>query len=442
MTYEEVLASFNHQMLAGDDRMGMLRRVNQAFESPDDHYHVIHIAGTNGKGSTGTVLATSLQLAGSRVGYFSSPALVDEREMIKINGEMISKADFVKTYQGLVSQLPADISPTDLTVFEWWTLIALKYFQSQRVDWAVIECGMGGTNDATNVIGAPEVAIITHLGLDHTDVLGKGIGSITRSAAGILKAGSQVCILAPHQAKAAERIIHQVCQQVGVPLIQAGNQVKVTEGTKKWDPAKGMPMAVDGECFDHLTTTTSLLGSYQIDNLTTIATAISWLSRHGLKNLVTAFTKATSTTHIPGRMQMIKDRPLTFLDAAHNPDGAAALLDSCQRLFKQHGLVFVLGFLADKDWQQMARMYQNKAKLVVATTPRNFQRALPALELASYLPGALAVKQPAAALKQAQAMAQPQDVVVATGSFYLVKELLPSVTSGQITSHLDQRSSY
>ena len=140
LTYEQIIAGFDRRMLAGvKDRIKFLRPILANLGNPDRQFKIIHIAGTNGKGSTGMMLEQTLQYAGYKVGYFSSPALVDDREQIKINDKLISRQSFVDTYQKIASRLPADITPANITVFEWWTLIMIQYFADQKVYWAVIE---------------------------------------------------------------------------------------------------------------------------------------------------------------------------------------------------------------------------------------------------------------------------------------------------------------
>lgn len=443
MTYEEILASFNHQMLAGhDDRAALLAKVRRQIGCPDQAYHIVHLAGTNGKGSTGSLIANSLQSAGYRVGYFSSPALLDEREMIRVNGALIPKEAFVQTYQHLVQELPAGLSAADLTVFEWWTLIALQYFKDQSVDWAVIECGLGGSDDATNVIKAPDLAVITHLGLDHTNILGPKIEDIAASASGIIKTGSRGCLLAPGQDPRATEVVAHRCQQRQVPLIQSGQQVAVGLADGRFDLAKGMPIVVNGKGLPDFRVQTPLIGTYQLANLTTAVEAYLTLSKQGVFDSEQVLSQAISQTRMPLRMQVINRQPLTMLDAAHNPDGAKELVKTIRTFMPTKKVIMVLGFLADKNWREMAAMYRSVAQTVFVTTPNNPKRALAAQTLASEIPGAQVVDRPEEALRAAQAAATEHDVVIATGSFYLVKELLPQVTSGQAHSHLDQRSSY
>ena len=182
LSYEAIIQQFSPAMKAGEnDRVGLLRRILVALGNPDQQYQVIHIAGTNGKGSTGQIITQALMVKGYQVGHFASPAMLDDREQVQINNQLVTKKAFVKAYETICQKLPAGIVPSDLTVFEWWTLIALQVFADAKVDWAVIEVGLGGQNDATNAIAAPELAVITHLALYHTRILGSTLTAIAKA---------------------------------------------------------------------------------------------------------------------------------------------------------------------------------------------------------------------------------------------------------------------
>lgn len=414
LTYEELTGQMNQAMLGGqDDRVALLRRVLDALARPDHRFKIIHIAGTNGKGSTGSLIERTLQRAGLRVGYFSSPAMVDQREQIRVNDEMIAKEDFVRTYEQIRRQLPADIQPQQISVFEWWTLIMLQYFADQQVDWAVIECGLGGQDDATNAIDAPVAAVITHVALDHTRILGPTIRDIANAKAGIIKVGTQVAVLAPNQDEEAKRIIQQRCRQVGVSLLLAdgiaieaqGDTIRLRVGATR------------------LSGHFNLLGTFQHDNLRTAALLIAWLVRQGILDDFAPFMAAMATIAIPGRMQVIAHRPLTILDGAHNPDAAKRLVETIHEEFAGRRLIMVVGFLADKDWHQMARLYQQVAAKIIVTSPDNHQRALPTATLQEFIPEARSAADAHQGLWLAQELARPDDVILVTGSFYLIKEL-------------------
>ncbi|WP_267201130.1 bifunctional folylpolyglutamate synthase/dihydrofolate synthase [Limosilactobacillus kribbianus] len=414
LTYEELTGQMNQAMLGGqDDRVALLQRVLDALKRPDHRFKIIHIAGTNGKGSTGALIEQTLQRAGFQVGYFSSPAMVDQREQIRINDEMIAKEDFVRTYEQICQQLPTDIQPQQISVFEWWTLIMLQYFADQQVDWAVIECGLGGQDDATNAIDAPAAAVITRVALDHTRILGSTIKEIASAKAGIIKSGTKVAILAPNQDEEVKQIIQQRCRQAEVPLLLAdgialeahGETVRLRAGVTR------------------LSGHFNLLGTFQHDNLRTATLLIALLVYQGVLPDFEPFTATMATIAIPGRMQVVARHPLTILDGAHNPDAAKRLVETIHEEFADRRLIMVVGFLADKDWHQMIRLYQQVAAKIIVTSPDNHQRALSTAALQEFIPEAQATVDARQGLQLAQEMARPDDIILVTGSFYLIKEL-------------------
>lgn len=410
-TYEQINAGFNRQMLGGQqDRVKFLRRILTRLENPDQRFKIIHIAGTNGKGSTGTMLEQGLQNAGYRVGYFSSPALVNEREQIKVNEHLISKEDFVITYQKIIKHLPTDISPDDITIFEWWTLIMLQYFADQKVDWAVVECGLGGQDDATNIINAPFISVITHIALDHTRILGPTITKIAQAKAGIIKTGTKQVFLAPHQEKDALTIIKEKAHQQGVGLTQADTQT-----------------IVDGKAFlkaNHkiYKVPFNLLGTFQSENLGTVVSVFNFLFQRGLVASCRPLLSTLATVKIAGRMQKIADHPPIILDGAHNPDAAKQLTQTISK-FPHNKVIMVLGFLADKNISPMVKIYQQMADEIIITTPNHPTRALEGNELKSVLPQATIADNPRKGLVMAKKIAEPNDLIIVTGSFYTIKDI-------------------
>lgn len=410
-TYEQINAGFNRQMLGGQqDRVKFLRRILTRLENPDQRFKIIHIAGTNGKGSTGTMLEQGLQNAGYRVGYFSSPALVDEREQIKVNEHLISKEDFVITYQKIIKHLPAGFSPDDITIFEWWTLIMLQYFADQKVDWAVIECGLGGQDDATNIINAPFISVITHIALDHTRILGPTIAKIAQAKAGIIKTGTKQVFLAPHQGKDALTIIKGKAQQQRVGLTQADAQT-----------------IVDGKAIlkaNHkiYKVPFNLLGTFQSENLGTVVSVFNFLFQRGLVTSWRPLLSMLATVKIAGRTQKIADHPPIILDGAHNPDAAKQLTQTISK-FPHNKVIMVLGFLADKNISPMVKIYQQMADEIIITTPNHPTRALEGNELKSVLPQATMADNPRKGLVMAKKIAEPNDLIIVTGSFYTIKDI-------------------
>lgn len=410
-TYEQINVGFNRQMLGGQrNRVGFLRRILTRLGNPDQRFKIIHIAGTNGKGSTGTMLEQGLQNAGYRVGYFSSPALVDDREQIKVNDHLISKKDFVMTHQKIIEHLPTDLSPDDITIFEWWTLIMLQFFADQKVDWAVIECGLGGQDDATNIISAPFISVITHIALDHTRILGSTIAKIAQAKAGIIKTGTKQVFLAPHQEKDALTIIKEKAQQQRVGLTQADVQ-SIVDG-------KAI-LKVNHKIYE---VPFNLLGTFQSENLGTVVSVFNFLFQRGLVPSWQPLLSALATVKIAGRMQKIADHPPIILDGAHNPDAAKQLTKTIS-MFPHNKVIMVLGFLADKNISQMVKIYHQMADEIIITTPDHPTRALEASALKSVLPQAIIADHPQKGLVVAKKIAEPNDLIVVTGSFYTIKDI-------------------
>lgn len=410
-TYEQINAGFNRQMLGGQrDRVKFLRRILTRLGNPDQRFKIIHIAGTNGKGSTGTMLEQGLQNAGYRIGYFSSPALVDDREQIKVNDHLISKKDFVMTYQRITERLPIDLSPDDITIFEWWTLIMLQYFADQKVDWAVIECGLGGRDDATNIISAPFISVITHIALDHTRILGPTITQIAQAKAGIIKNRTKQVFLAPHQEKDTLTIIKEKAHQQRVRLTQADAQ-SIVDG-------KAI-LKVNHKIYK---VPFNLLGTFQSENLGTVVSVFNFLFQRRLVTSWQPLLSTLATVKIAGRMQKIADHPPIILDGAHNPDAAKQLTKTIS-MFPHNKVIVVLGFLADKNISQMVKIYQQMADEIIITTPDHPTRALDASALKSALPQAILADNPRQGLVVAKKIAEPNDLIIVTGSFYTIKDI-------------------
>ena len=402
-TYEQINTGFNRQMLGGQrDRVKFLRRILTRLGNPDQRFKIIHIAGTNGKGSTGTMLEQGLQNAGYRVGYFSSPALVDDREQIKVNDHLISKKDFAMTYQKIIERLPIDLSPDDITIFEWWTLIMLQYFADQKVDWAVIECGLGGH--------APFISVITHVALDHTRILGPTIAKISQAKAGIIKTGTKQVFLAPHQEKDALAIIKEKAHQQRVGLTQADAQ-SIVDG-------KAI-LKVNHKIYK---VPFNLLGTFQSENLGTVVSVFNFLFQRRLVTSWQPLLSTLATVKIAGRMQKIADHPPIILDGAHNPDSAKQLTETISK-FPHNKVIMVLGFLADKNIGQMVKIYQQMADEIIITTPDHPTRALEASALKSALPQAIIADNPRKGLVVAKKIAEPNDLIIVTGSFYTIKDI-------------------
>ena len=424
--YQKLIAKMNQQMLVtDDDRVPLLQQILAKLGHPDHAYQIIHIAGTNGKGSTGAMLAAVLQKNGYHIGHFSSPAMLDDREQIKIDGQMIGYTDFLQAYQLINDQLPANFATNSLSIFEWFTLIALVAFQQAKVDFVILEVGLGGTNDATNAISAPLLALITHIDYDHTRILGHSIRKIATQKSGIIKTGSTV-IVAPHQKRITRTVLRNVAGQQQVPIHFVNNiRLKVLAHN-----FTGTTVQISGPLIPNQTIQLGLIGGFQLDNLATVLSATTWLQKNNVQLDQRLIHEALAQLKIAGRMQVVQHHPTVILDGAHNPDGAKQLVHSLKKLAPNHKITFLLGFLADKNYLEMLQNYLPLAKEIYVNTPSQHQRALDKDQLSKTIqthfsfPKEQLFNEPDAhaSLSTALKHAATDDVIVITGSFYFIKQ--------------------
>lgn len=419
-SYENLIRHMNHKMLAtDDDRVAILKRILVSLGQPDQQYKVIHLAGTNGKGSTGSLLGQMLVNDGNQVGHFASPALNDLKEQITINQRTITATEFVQVYDWIEPRLPSDILAKDLTVFEWFVLIMLQWFANQQIDWAIIEAGLGGQDDATNAISTPLLTIFTHIDLDHTKILGNTIKKIAYNKAQIIKPDTNV-LIAPNQHGDAIDTIKKVAIEKRARGVGETDKIQTKVISQTIGETK---LIVDSVYLQHATIALSLVGDFQIDNFKTVVAIYDWLRAHQFISGAQALIDAAAQVSIPGRMQILQKNPLVILDGAHNPDAAKRLIEALKKLFLNAHLIFVLGFLKDKNYQLMARQYDQVANHIFVVTPDNEKRALSANQLHQLLPNSQIVATVQQGVTAALQIADRQTVIVVTGSFYMVKEL-------------------
>ena len=254
-------------------------------------------------------------------------------------------------------------------------------FADQKVDWAVIECDLGGQDDATSIISAPFITVITYIAFDHTLILGPTIAQIAQAKAGIIKTGTKQVFLAPHQEKDVLTIIKEKAYQQRVGLTQADAQ-SIVDGQAT--------LQVNHEIYK---VPFNLLGTFQSENLGTVVSVFAFLRQQGLVTFWQPLLSTLVTVKIAGRMQRIADHPLVILDGAHNPDAAKQLTKTIFK-FPHNKIIVALGFLADKNIRQMVKIYQQMADEIIITTPDHPTRALAARELKSVLPQAIIADNP------------------------------------------------
>ncbi len=399
-------------------------RLCEALGNPQRRFPSVHIAGTNGKGSTSHMLAAILSAAGYKTGLYTSPHLVDFRERIRIDGKPVAQdfvVDFVAQHQGLIE----DVQPS---FFEITVAMAFTAFAEQKVDIAVIETGLGGRLDSTNVI-TPELSIITNISLDHTDLLGNDIPSIAREKAGIIKPG--VPVVTGRLVPDALHVVQQKADELGVPLVEASRSWTLNEGGATRPGFRGYS-AVHSENGVSLPVETDLAGSYQQENIATVLTAVDALAKQGWVlnrvDAIKALSKIKKTTSLRGRWDILGERPLVVADVAHNPAGLKAVIDDWARIRAKHRHI-LLGFVRDKDVRTALRLLPrtDHYHFCAADTPR----ALPAPELRQIAAGEglEGVEYPSVkeAVTQLTKVLDESDALLITGSFFIVGEAMQAL---------------
>ena len=411
MTQEEAIRyienyTWSTTRLGLDRTRELLRRLGD----PQKRLKFVHVTGSNGKGSTCAMLDEILRRAGYRVGLYTSPYLQEFNERIRVDGENISGAALAA-----LTERVRDIAETmddHPSQFELVTAIAMEYFAEEKCDIVVLEVGMGGALDSTNAIDAPEVAVITNVGLEHTEYLGDTLEKIAATKAGIIKTGCHaVCY---DGAPEVTRVVREDCARKGVPL----DQLDFSMLTPIQSDLDGQRFLWKGREYR-----LALLGQYQLGNAAVAVEVTETLRRRGWKISDEALTDGLSSVKWPARMEIMSRHPLLIVDGGHNPQCAAALADSLRALLPDGKFTFLLGVLRDKDYPQMMRTILPLAERFVCLTPIS-PRALPAQELAQYLTGlgadAVACDGIDAGLDAALGAAGEDGAVVAFGSLYLV----------------------
>ena len=382
---------------------------------PQTKYRTLHIAGTNGKGSTAAMTAAILQAAGYRVGLYTSPHLVEFRERIRVNGEMIAESQVTQLTEQLQSVCQPDLFPT---FFEYTTAMAFQHFADSGVDVAVLEVGLGGRFDATNVV-TPLACAVTTISLDHQEYLGTTISSIAFEKAGIIKQGVPV-VLGRLDADAWQTI-QQVAQERQAPVFRLHEDFR-TEGE---GPAQFSYRGL-GAQYDGLTC--ALEGRHQLDNAACALALLEAASPQGIAVTAEAVRAGLHVVDWAGRLEVVDHRPTILLDGAHNPAAAKVLADYLTQSARSHPVrpvVLVLGMMRDKDHQGFVEPLRGLIDEVVLTQA-DLPRSATAQELRASLDGLLPHPHVMPSLSDAMALARrlatPDGLVCVTGSLMLVGE--------------------
>jgi dihydrofolate synthase / folylpolyglutamate synthase len=450
MSYETAVASMfalGHELAQTPSNkfdLAHMRVLLGAMDHPERAFPSALIAGTNGKGSTAATLASILRASGLRTGLYTSPHLVRINERIRVNGEEISDDSFARLHGEVDSVAEKLVSQGQLpwhpSFFEMMTAIAFVHFARERVEIAVLEVGMGGRLDATNVV-EPLVSVITDISLDHQKFLGNTVGEIAREKVGIIRPGGVVVTL-PQQPEAND-VIGNTILDLGARGVSAVQYVPpVSPGSTDYlvpslesKPASASapfmcryPLQVMGR---EILVQTPLVGRHQLRNVALAVATAEELSKLGISGVTPeSIERGIRETRWPGRFQVLPARPgwpETVLDVAHNPAGAWALRSALSERYDDRPLIFVFGAMRDKAISEMTEILFPLAERVIATRPDNPRAASPEeIQQAGSRTGAEieAVAEVAAALERAREAAGRETIIVVTGSIYLVGEAM------------------
>jgi dihydrofolate synthase / folylpolyglutamate synthase len=467
MSYETAVASMfalGHELAQTPSNkfdLAHMRVLLKALHHPEQAFPSMLIAGTNGKGSTAATLASILRASGLKTGLYTSPHLVRINERIRVNGEEISDDDFARLH-GEVDRVAGQLVgqgalPWHPSFFEMMTAIAFAHFARERVAMAVLEVGMGGRLDATNVV-EPLVSVITDISLDHQKFLGNTVGEIAREKVGIIRTGGVVVTL-PQQPEAND-VIGNTILELGAKGVSAVPYVPpVSPGTTDYyvpspekvrgsenftaknaeNPAKDAencnarafyryPLSVMGK---EILVETPLVGRHQLRNVALAVATAEELSKLAVAGITAkSIERGIRKTRWPGRFQVLPARagwPEMVLDVAHNPAGAWALRSALSERYDNRPLIFVFGAMRDKAISEMTEILFSLAQRVIATQPQNPRSASPEeIQQAGSRTGAeiTPVAEVGMALERARDGAGPESVMVVTGSIYLVGEAM------------------
>ena len=396
----------------GLERIGLLLG---KLGDPHKKLKFIHVAGTNGKGSTASMTASILTRSGYKAGLFTSPYIYRFNERIQIDGQQISDGDVIRL-TGKVRAL-AQTMPEPPTEFDFVTAMAMVYFLEQNCDIVVLEVGVGGALDATNIIPAPEVAVVTNIGLDHTDLLGNTLAQIASVKAGIVKEGCRA-VFYPGTPE-VEAVYRAVCakKNVGCTIADfSGIQLR--------------QHGLEGQVFDygelkqiHL----PLLGAHQLCNAAVVLSVVAQLQKKGWHKITgETIREGIRQVSWPGRFEIVGHNPLFIIDGGHNPQCIEALVENIKDYLADRKIIVLAGVLADKDYGDMFRPVMPYAREFVCITPDN-PRKMAAADLAAHLCQAGAKATPCESVEEgvvlAKSLAGEDGVVLSFGSLYSIGDV-------------------
>lgn len=419
MTYEEALAAFDScSRFGGEPGLSRIRALLAELGDPQDGLKFVHAAGTNGKGTVCTLTASVLSAAGYRTGLYLSPHVCDFRERMQLGGTMISRADLAEAaelaFRAAEKRKERGVQPNE---FEMITAAAMLWFRKMRCEAVVLETGLGGRFDATNVIRSPLVSVITSVSLDHTKILGNTVEQIAAEKSGIFKPGCPA-VCGPGIPAGALRVLRDAASRLAAPLTEASRDgftvLKADLSGTRFRTADGLELFLP------------FAGEHQLRNAASVLSAVGILRREGFSIPPEAVRSGFAAARLPARTEVLSEHPLVLLDGAHNPEGTAALAALLEKYLPGRRASAVMGMMADKDAVRAVGNLSGAFSRVFTAAPPS-ERAMSAEELCGLWRSAgvpaEACGDPLSALKRALSSLEPDGALVICGSFYLAGEL-------------------
>ncbi|WP_068675545.1 folylpolyglutamate synthase/dihydrofolate synthase family protein [Oceanobacillus sp. Castelsardo] len=426
MNYEEAL-QYIHNPKYNSMKLGLdnIRLLMNALGNPEKQLKFVHIAGTNGKGSVASFLSHILRKAGYKIGLFTSPYITRFNERIKVDHEDISDDSLAKITEMIKNKIEEEHIPT--TEFEIMTAIAFQYFYEQQCDIVVLEVGLGGRLDSTNVIEDPLLSIITSIGLDHQAFLGSTLPEIAGEKAGIIKENTPVLLYS--QEKDVEDVVFQVAEEKNSLVFQPD-----------FSQIANVSTDLSGQSFDYKSIQNlkiTLLGEHQLKNAAVVLEAVQLLNENGIYIDENALRSGLAETTWPGRFEVIHQNPIVVIDGAHNIDSIIALIDNLTKYFKDKKIIAILGILKDKDVDEMIERVSPVVDRFITVTPGN-PRAMKAEDLALRLKNknqlAMVSQSFEEAIDLALEAAGEDGIICSFGSLYYIGEIRKTIKSKKYAS--------
>ena len=399
-----------------------IQELMKRLGNPQDQLKYVHVAGTNGKGSVIAYLYTTLMEAGYRVGRYISPSVYTYRGKMEVSGSMVNReqfAGYVSEVAAVIEEMIRDGHPHP-TPFELETAVAFFFFADMKCDLVIMEVGMGGSTDATNIIRNTEVAVLVPISMEHQGFLGNTLSEIAEKKAGIIKPGCSVATIG--QELSAQAVIQEKCQELGVELV-TGDPEKAEILSESFE---GQTYSYEDQVYE-----LSLAGVYQTENSILALEALKLLAKRGYPTTCEQRYAGFKKTHWDGRLTIIHRDPLFIVDGAHNPAAADMLEASVSRYFKDRTMYFIMGVFKDKDYSYIVRKLCPYAKKIFTIETPDNPRALPAEELAEAIrpcnPCVSAADGISDAVDKVFALTGKDDLILSFGSLSFIGELTECV---------------